>query len=122
MPVGGKLKLKGGEVVTANGVQKHKKKKRSKTVPEGEEVDPGTGEKKISGAAVDTREGKTYEQIFDLEMQRVKQERSRGATPWGSSYRAPPEILHGYKKKVKGLTASERLDLRCASKSDRTCK
>ena len=33
-------------------------------------------------------------------------------TAWGCTYRAPPEILHGYDKKVTGKTASERLDLR----------
>lgn len=35
-------------------------------------------------------------------------------TAWGSSFRAPPPILHGYDKKVSGTTASERLDLRRA--------
>lgn len=34
------------------------------------------------------------------------------STAWGCTYRAPPEILHGYDRKVTGKTASERLDLR----------
>jgi hypothetical protein len=43
-------------------------------------------------------------------------------TPWGSSYREAPEILHGYSSKVKGETASERLDMRAATKADKFCK
>jgi hypothetical protein len=34
------------------------------------------------------------------------------STAWGSTYRAAPEILHGYDRKVTGKTASERLDMR----------
>ena len=43
-------------------------------------------------------------------------------TPWGSTYRPAPEILHGYSHKVKGDTASERLDMRAATKADKFCK
>lgn len=38
--------------------------------------------------------GKTYEQEFDLEMAKAKEGKVKN-TPWGSSYRAPPTILHG---------------------------
>lgn len=50
------------------------------------------------------------------------QEGKSKSTPWGCGYRAPPEILHGYTKKVTGKTAEERLDLRSAAKSDKFCK
>lgn len=53
--------------------------------------------------------------------QRMSAPKAR-STAWGSSYRAPPEVLHGYTKKVTGANAEERLDLRCASKGDRYCK
>ena len=87
-------------------------------------------------------------------------------TPWGSSFKPPPEVLHGgsphqavqcglqlgatcrvpvrwalahacrprldlaltggqsagYDRKVNGDTAEERLDLRCAMKTDKFCK
>lgn len=36
----------------------------------------------------------TYEQEFALEMQKAKAGKVKN-TPWGSSYRAAPEILHG---------------------------
>jgi hypothetical protein len=54
---------------------------------------------------------KTYEQEFALEMSVANQGKAKN-TPWGSGYRAAPEILHGYTKKVKGKTAEERLDMR----------
>jgi hypothetical protein len=38
------------------------------------------------------------------------------------SYREAPEILHGYTTKVKGDTASERLDMRAATKADKFCR
>lgn len=45
------------------------------------------------------------------------------STPWGSSFRAAPEILHGYKEKLpadgKALTMEQRLDKRAASKGDK---
>lgn len=34
----------------------------------------------------------------------------------------PPAGAAGYSKKVKGKTAEERLDLRCAVKGDKFCK
>ena len=72
-------------------------------------------------------------------------------TPWGSSFRAPQQILHGklpvkqahaslsyttqailiglvaptsagYDKAITGKTAHERLDIRCAVKTDKFCK
>lgn len=50
------------------------------------------------------------------------QEAKTRSTPWGSTYRAAPEILHGYDKVVTGKTASERLDMRSATKHDKFCK
>ncbi len=50
------------------------------------------------------------------------QEGKSKSTPWGSGYRAPPTVLHGYSSKVTGKNAEERLDLRCAAKSDKFCK
>ncbi len=50
------------------------------------------------------------------------QEAKSKSTPWGSGYRAPPTVLHGYSSKVTGKNAEERLDLRCAAKSDKFCK
>jgi len=44
------------------------------------------------------------------------------STAWGSTFRAPPTILHGYSHAVTGKTAQERLDLRAASKADKYCK
>jgi len=136
----GGLKLKGGDVITKDGLKSKKEIKKEKRLKkeaaaavaaaaaavqeddEGVLVDPGTGEKKIDPKAIDPITGKTYEEIFDLEMKRAAEHRQRGSTPWGSSFRAPPEVLHGYTKKVKGKTATERLDLRSASKADKFCK
>jgi len=64
---------------------------------------------------------KSYDEEFELESLKRQEGKAR-TTPWGSSYRAPPEILHGYSNKVKGVTADERLDLRCAAKADKFCK
>eukprot|EP00197_Chlamydomonas_leiostraca_P008801 CAMPEP_0202864208 /NCGR_PEP_ID=MMETSP1391-20130828/4542_1 /ASSEMBLY_ACC=CAM_ASM_000867 /TAXON_ID=1034604 /ORGANISM="Chlamydomonas leiostraca, Strain SAG 11-49" /LENGTH=131 /DNA_ID=CAMNT_0049543927 /DNA_START=36 /DNA_END=431 /DNA_ORIENTATION=+ len=131
MPVGGRLVLKGGE--TLEGVKKKKKSKKPKDVnpedPEqqaqGEAVEPGTADpnkpKPIAPTAVNVMSGKNYEQEFEFETQRMAAPKAR-ATPWGSSYRAPPEILHGYKHKVTGKSAEERLDMRSASKADKFCK
>ena len=47
---------------------------------------------------------------------RLQQGKTR-TTAFGSTYRAPPSILHGYSKAVTGNTASERLDLRCVGGS-----
>ncbi|KAI8467683.1 MAG: hypothetical protein J3K34DRAFT_523565 [Monoraphidium minutum] len=139
MPIGGKLVLKGGETL-GGAVQKKKKKKKSKKGDE-EGADPeaaaaGEGEQQEggegaavgaakTGAKVDaqgiTTKGSTYEQEFDIEMSRLKQGKVR-STAWGCTYRAPPEILHGYDRKVTGQTASERLDMRSAAKSDKFSK
>jgi hypothetical protein len=54
-------------------------------------------------------------------MARLKEGKAR-STAWGSTFRAPPPVLHGYDRKVKGVTASERLDLRAASKADKFAK
>ena len=51
-------------------------------------------------------------------MEQARQGKTKN-TPWGSTFRAPPEILHGYDKKIKPKTASERLDVRAAMKSDK---
>ncbi|KDD75162.1 chromatin associated protein KTI12, partial [Helicosporidium sp. ATCC 50920] len=59
--------------------------------------------------------GKTYEEEFALEMVKARQGKAK-STPWGSSFAPPPEVLHGYNKKVTGKTAEERLDMRSAIK------
>ncbi|GAB4817558.1 hypothetical protein N2152v2_004604 [Parachlorella kessleri] len=114
MPVGGKLVLKGGLQVTAHGVEK-KKKKKKKAAPL--EDLPEEERKQLE----EQKKAQTGISEFDLEMAKAKEGKVKN-TPWGSSFRAPPEILHGYAKKVKGKTAEERLDLRCAVKTDKFCK
>jgi hypothetical protein len=48
---------------------------------------------------------------------------SKGRTQcYGTNYRAAPEILHGYNRKVTGETVMERLDMRCGQKADKHCK
>lgn len=54
---------------------------------------------------------KTYEEEFELEMGKAKRGKAK-ATPWGSGFSRPPDVLHGYSEKVTGKTAEERLDLR----------
>eukprot|EP00879_Flechtneria_rotunda_P002967 GHRR01003184.1.p1 GENE.GHRR01003184.1~~GHRR01003184.1.p1 ORF type:complete len:129 (+),score=46.39 GHRR01003184.1:327-713(+) len=128
MPIGGKLLLKGGLPLKGVSKKKHKKPKQLETVEEGqheedEEVDTRLDAKgtKIAPTAINVMSGKSYEQEFDLEQQRMAKPKVK-TTPWGSSYREAPEILHGYSHKVKGDTASERLDMRSATKSDKFCK
>ncbi|GFR48480.1 hypothetical protein Agub_g10376 [Astrephomene gubernaculifera] len=131
MPLGGKLVLKGGTTLKElQGVEKKKSKKvkKAEALGDGDEgnqptaapADP-TKPKPIAPTAVNVMSGKTYEEEFDLETKRVKEGKAR-STPWGTGYRAPPAILHGYTGKVTGKTAEERLDLRSASKSDKFCK
>ncbi|GBF96998.1 hypothetical protein Rsub_09795 [Raphidocelis subcapitata] len=143
MPIGGKLVLKGGE--TLGGVKKKKKKHKKKPEDEAaaaaaaaaaqgeqaggseqqqqEQQPAGGAAVPKAGASGITTKGNTYEQEFSLEMERTKQGKVR-STAWGSSYRAPPEVLHGYTKKInlKTANASERLDLRAAAKHDKFCK
>ncbi|EIE24026.1 hypothetical protein COCSUDRAFT_53195 [Coccomyxa subellipsoidea C-169] len=124
MPSGGKLQLKGG-----NPWDIHKKKaKKKKKIKEedGEEAlqdgDIRTKDGKIIKAgAVSVQSNLNYEQEFALEMQKAKEGKVKN-TPWGSSFKPPPEILHGYSAPVTGKTAQERLDLRCAVKTDKFCK
>ncbi|GAX79401.1 hypothetical protein CEUSTIGMA_g6842.t1 [Chlamydomonas eustigma] len=120
MPLGGKLLLKGGEPLLE---KKTKKKKRKLDEPEGQEekevLDP-TKPKPVSAEGISVT-GKKYEEEFEFEKQRIKHGQVKN-TPWGSSYRAAPEILHGYTKKVTGKTAEERLDMRAATKSDKFAK
>lgn len=134
MPLGGKLLLKGGVPLT--GVEKKKKKKSkqlnhaavddlnesgskdvSTSAPDGQPQKP----KAVDPTAINVMSGKRYEEEFEFETLRVKEGKTR-SNPWGSSYRAPPTILHGYSKPVTGKTAGERLDLRAAAKADRYCK
>ncbi|KAK2075819.1 hypothetical protein QBZ16_001560 [Prototheca wickerhamii] len=115
MPVGGKLVLKGGLQVTSSGVEKKKKKKRK-------DKESSAGDDTGKAAAAITTQGEgTYEQVFSLEMEKARAGKVKN-TPWGSSFRAPPQVLHGYDRKVKGKTAEERLDMRAAMKADKFCK
>lgn len=120
MPIGGKLVLKGGTAL--KGVEKKKKKQKSVAeVVEDQQQDKGLDPSKPTSQAPALQVGKAYEQEFEFETKRMQEPKVRN-TPWGSSYRAPPEILHGYNTKVKGVNAQERLDIRCASKADKFCK
>lgn len=90
--------------------------------PAGAQPDTQPGAtRKVDPHAINVMSGKSYEQEFDLEQQRMKKPKVK-STPWGSSYRAAPEILHGYTSKVTGKNASERLDMRAATKADKFCK
>lgn len=127
--------FKGGETLKdLKGVEKKKKKKvkppPSDAVADGEEGareeepaagQPGKPAKPVDPSAVNVMSGKKYEEEFDLETKRALEGKVKN-TPWGSSFRAPPEILHGYAQKVTGKNAEERLDLRSARKSDKFCK
>jgi hypothetical protein len=55
-------------------------------------------------------------------MSRSRQESKGRTVCFGTNYRAAPEILHGYNRKVKGDTVEERLDMRCGQKADKFCK
>jgi hypothetical protein len=55
---------------------------------------------KASATAINVS-GKTYEEEFDLETKRMAAPKVKN-TPWGSSYRAAPEILHG-EQRPQGL-------------------
>mmetsp|Transcript_189 Transcript_189/g.494 ORF Transcript_189/g.494 Transcript_189/m.494 type:complete len:129 (-) Transcript_189:1134-1520(-) len=121
--VGGKLNLKGGISLTKQELKKKKKKKKVKAPegehPEGEEGEEGA--KQDLGGIDITAPGKGYEELFPYESKRAKE--SKGRTQcYGTNYRAAPEILHGYDRKVKGETVEERLDMRCGQKADKFCK
>ncbi len=65
--------------------------------------------------------GGTYEDEFAPEIARGMKGVVR-SNPWTSTMRPPPEILHGYDKKITGKNASERLDIRASMKADKFCK
>jgi hypothetical protein len=128
----GKLVLKGGE--TIGGVKKkkkHKKKRKDKAidnsnvdlVAHGEACAPGAPHQRDSSEQDKGTEPSKfeYEKEFKFETARMKEGKAR-STAWGATYRAPPNVLHGYEREVKGETYEERLDLRCAKKADRMCK
>ena len=134
MPVGGKLVLKGGGSLKPNGKKQIRKRKapndedqmRKEDEAAASHVHAATTSEKPQGgkpAAVGgiTTKGKSYEEEFEFEKKRIEQGQ-KSSTPWGSSYRAAPAILHGYDKAVSGKTAEERLDMRAATKTDRFCK
>ncbi|GFH18902.1 uncharacterized protein HaLaN_15775, partial [Haematococcus lacustris] len=112
------------------GIQKKKAKKPKKVddVAEGQDgqveeasvsaVDP-SAPKPVDPAAVNVMSGKKYEEEFEFEKLRRETGKAR-STPWGSTYRQAPEILHGYTKKVLGVTAEERLDIRASTKADKS--
>ncbi|BDA46307.1 hypothetical protein COCOBI_08-3990 [Coccomyxa sp. Obi] len=126
MPTSGKLQLKGGNPWDISKKKAKKKKKIKETGEDGAEVlqegDIRTKDGKIIKAgAVSVQSNLTYEKEFALEMEKAKEGKVKN-TPWGSSFKAAPEILHGYSAPVTGKTAEERLDLRCAVKTDKFCK
>lgn len=107
MPIGGRLTLKGGLVVSKSGVEKKKSKKKKSTSSKGSEEEEGA----TNAKGISVMSNKTYEEEFSIEMSRAKTGKER-STPWGSGYGKAPEILHGYASKVTGKTAEERLDMR----------
>mmetsp|Transcript_38727 Transcript_38727/g.65197 ORF Transcript_38727/g.65197 Transcript_38727/m.65197 type:complete len:153 (-) Transcript_38727:236-694(-) len=145
--VGGKLNLKGAVPLLKQELKKKKKKKKVKGPDEGEEGVEGPAEGlegpsegaegteltvvKKEGAVKEVKKdlggidimapGKGYEQLFPYESQRAKEAKGRSQC-YGTNYRAAPEILHGYNRKVKGDTHEERLDMRCGQKADKHCK
>jgi len=137
MPVGGQLKLKGGEsLLGAAGITKPSRKKKKPAREEGEAVvtdivdqqgEAGPSSHTIPEAshakASDPKAllGKTYEEEFEYETQRRQAGKVR-TTAWGATIRTPMEIPHGYTQKVVGKTAEERLDLRATTKADKFCK
>lgn len=130
--------LKGGVPLKEGAVKKSKHKKKGKLAaaagdedeqhrqPDEPQQQEGGGAapgavKPVDPTAINVMTGKSYEQEFDLEQERMKKPKVK-STPWGSTYRAAPEILHGYTSKVTGKNASERLDMRAATKADKFCK
>jgi hypothetical protein len=110
MPVGGKLVLKGGYKVTSGGVRK---KRTTVKQRHGDDVEHG-GDEKLDAVQPDgsaAHKVKAYEEEFNLEMEKAKRGKAK-ATPWGSGFTRPPDVLHGYSEKVTGKTAEERLDIR----------
>ncbi|KAF6252953.1 hypothetical protein COO60DRAFT_1704049 [Scenedesmus sp. NREL 46B-D3] len=127
MPIGGKLVLKGGVPLKGKVQKKQKKPKPTHETAEDEAAAAGAADDstkqvaKVAPTAINVQTGKSYEQEFELEQLRMAKPKVK-TTPWGSSYREAPEILHGYTAKVRGDTPSERLDMRAATKADKFCK
>ena len=138
MPVGGKLTLKGGVSLKAKAAGVSKKPPSSKAKAKqpledgrGEETKPDESVPGITVAPASRFgdvKGNTYEDEFHYETTRRKiaQEKKGSmirSTPWSSTYREAPDVLHGYKKKYtdEENTAELRLDLRCAQKRDKFC-
>ena len=128
----GKLVLKGGEQVGSVSKKKGKKKRKPQQQLDEASAAPAEGaagdEAGPDGAAEGAEPGTAkpppkleYEKEFKFETARMQEGKAR-STAWGATYKAPPEILHGYNRKVTGDTYEERLDLRCAKKADRMCK
>ena len=66
----------------------------------------------------------TYDEQFPHEKARERLGRGR-ETVFGTNYRAPPAVLHGYDEtwaNKRNLTREESLDLRAACKADKFCK
>ncbi|KAL6753165.1 hypothetical protein V8C86DRAFT_2733960 [Haematococcus lacustris] len=127
----GRLVLKGGEPL--GGIQKKKAKKPKKVgdVAEGQDgqveeasasvVDP-SAPKPVDPAAVNVMSAGGLLGAAWLQFEKLRRETGKArSTPWGSTYRQAPEILHGYTKKVLGVTAEERLDIRASTKADKFC-
>eukprot|EP01025_Chloroclados_australasicus_P024807 TRINITY_DN2487_c2_g1_i1.p4 TRINITY_DN2487_c2_g1~~TRINITY_DN2487_c2_g1_i1.p4 ORF type:complete len:131 (-),score=29.66 TRINITY_DN2487_c2_g1_i1:332-724(-) len=130
MPIGGKLRLKGDS--KSGGVKKKKKAKKvehkqakdfvDELNQQQDEPNVTKSEKQVKQEAISIVSGKNYEEEFALEMAKAKEGKTR-STPWGSSFRTPPEVLHGYTEKIKrNANAEQRLDVRCAMKADKFCK
>jgi hypothetical protein len=118
MPIGGKLLLKGGLQVSSSGVTKKKKKSKKKRelTDEREQVQAAiaAADNEVDGKPSPTTTGisvqgnQTYEEIFNLEIQRSK---GGGNRPDG-----------GQKLNTKTASAEQRLDNRESRKADKYCK
>jgi len=115
MPIGGKLVLKGGLQVSSGVVKKKKKsKKKRESTDERDQGKTAAGDDNDDKKTAPTTTGisvqgnQTYEEIFNLEIQRSKAGSSR---PDG-----------GQKMKIKTASAEQRLDNREGRKADKYCK
>lgn len=131
--VPGRLLLKGGVGLVERKPQRKRKAtanaaaEPAPTAAASDEAAGGAGEAPAVagiGGAVGQKPTSTYEDLFPLESKRLAEAKGRTA-PYGTNYRAPPAVLHGYTAPLDRsapLSAEARLDLRSAAKADKFCR